>query len=165
VKDGILEVNGTANPRNEDLKTVGKYWNFELHLEYKLCPQCNSGVALRSRYEVQIAADYGKPPGMHGTGALYTRILPAVNASKPLGEWNTYDIRLVGLEVTTALNGQKLYDKGVITGLTGMASDPFEGKPGPLELQGGETRPGRGPIEFRNIVLTPLTKSHAMKGN
>ena len=165
VRDGILEVNGTANPRNEDLKTIGKYWNFELHIEYKLCPKGNSGVALRGRYEVQMADDYGKPAGMHGTGALYTRILPAVNATKPAGEWNTYDIRLVGLEVTTTLNGQKLYDKGVITGLTGMASDPLEGKPGPIELQGAETRAGVGPIEFRNIILTPLIKRHGMKGN
>lgn len=165
VNDGILEVRGTANPRNEDLKTVAKYWNYELHIEYKLCPKGNSGVALRGRYEVQMADDYGKPAGMHSTGALYTRILPAMNASKPAGEWNTYDIRLVGLEVTTTLNGQKLYDKGVITGLTGMASDPFEGKPGPIELQGAEMRAGVGPIQFRNIVLTPLTKSHGMKGN
>ena len=164
VEDGTLRVSGSAEHRSEDLKTVAKYWNFELHLEYNLCPKCNSGIALRGRYEVQIAADYGKPPGMHGTGALYTRILPAMNASKPIGEWNTYDIRLVGLEVTTILNGQKLYDKGVITGLTGLASDPFEGKPGPIELQGGEMRPGYGPVQFRNIVLWPLTQRKGKNG-
>lgn len=158
VKGGNLELNGSTNPHSEDLKTVAKFWNFELHLEYKLCPKCNSGIALRGRYEVQIAADYGTPPGLHGTGALYTRIVPAVNAGKPTGEWNTYDIRLVGLEVTTTLNGQKLYEKAVITGLTGLASNSFEGKPGPIELQGGELRAGLGPVEFRNIVLVPLTK-------
>ena len=81
------------------------------------------------------------------------RVLPAVNAGKPPDEWQTYDIRLVGMEVTTTLNGQKLYDKGVIDGLTGIAFDPFEGRPGPIELQGDH-----GSVEFRNIVLVPLTK-------
>ena len=158
MKNGILEVSGSASHHSEDLKTVAKFWNFELHLECKLCPKCNSGIALRGRYEVQIAADYGAPPGIHGTGALYTRILPAVNAGRPIGEWNTYDIRLVGLEVTATLNGQKLYERAVITGLTGLASNPFEGKPGPIEFQGGELRAGFGPVEFRNIVLLPLTR-------
>ena len=156
VEDGLLKGAGQV----DDLKTVAKYWNFELHVEYNLPARSNSGIGLRGRYEVQIASDFGRPPGMHGTGTLYTRVLPSVNAGKPAGEWNTYDIRLVGREVTTVLNGQTLYKKGVIDGLTGIAFDPFEGKPGPIELQGDH-----GGVEFRNIVLTPLTKRHGMKGN
>src|SRR5438132_972364 len=60
----------------------------------------NSGVALRNRYEVQILDDYGRPPDTHSAGALYSRIAPSENASKAAGEWETYDIRLVGREVT-----------------------------------------------------------------
>jgi hypothetical protein len=146
---GVLKGTGHA----DDLITVAKYWNFELHAEYNLGEKSNSGIGLRGRYEVQIMSDYGSPPGMHGTGALYTRILPRVNASKPPGEWQTYDIRLVGREVTVTLNGQKLYEKGVIDGLTGIAIDPFEGQPGPIELQGDH-----GAIEYRNLVLVPLTQ-------
>jgi hypothetical protein len=149
VENGILKCAG----QEDDLRTVAKYWNFELHVEYNLPAKSNSGIGLRGRYEVQIASDYGRPPGMHGTGALYTRILPSVNAGKPPGEWQTYDIRLVGREVTTVLNGQKLYEKGVIDGLTGIAFDPFEGRPGPIELQGDH-----GGVEFRNVILVPLTK-------
>ncbi len=149
VEDGVLESTGHA----DDLITLAKYWNFELHAEYRLGVKSNSGIGLRGRYEVQIISDYGSPPGMHGTGALYTRVLPRVNAGKPPGEWQTYDIRLVGREVTTTLNGQKLYEKGVIEGLTGIAIDPFEDRPGPIELQGDH-----GSIEFRNLVLVPLTQ-------
>jgi len=152
VENGILKCAG----QEDDLRTVAKYWNFELHVEYNLPANSNSGIGLRGRYEVQIASDYGRPPGMHGTGALYTRILPSLNAGKPPGEWQTYDIRLVGREVTTVLNGQKLYEKGVIDGLTGIAFDPFEGRPGPIELQGDH-----GGVEFRNVVLVPLTKRNA----
>jgi hypothetical protein len=149
VEDGVFKGSGKDN-----LITVAKYWNFELHAEYKVADRSNSGVGLRGRYEVQIISDYGRPPGMHGTGALYTRILPRVNASKKPDEWQTYDIRLVGREVTTTLNGEKLYEKGVIDGLTGIAFDPYEDQPGPIELQGDH-----GPVEFRNVILTPLTKS------
>ena len=151
VQDGILK----CADNSDDLITVRKFWNFELHVECRLPvgKQSNNGIGLRGRYELQIASDYGTPPGMHGTGALYTRILPRVNASKPSGEWNTYDIRLVGREVTTVLNGKTLYKKAVIEGLNGIAIDPFEGRPGPIELQGDETA-----AEFRNLVLIPLTK-------
>ncbi len=151
VEDGLLKCAGRA----DDLITVRKFWNFELHVEYKfpIGNRCNNGIGLRGRYEFQIACDYGKPPGMHGTGALYTRILPRVNAGKPAGEWNTADIRLVGREVTAVLNGQSLYKKAVIVGLNGIAINPFEGQPGPIELQCDETA-----TEFRNIVLVPLTK-------
>ena len=152
VENGLLTSKGHA----DDLVTKAKYWNFELHAEYRIQEGSNSGIGLRGRYEVQIAADYGREPGLHGTGALYTRIVPPVNPGKPYGEWNVYDIRLVGMEVTASLNGVKLYEKGVIDGLTGIAYDPYEGKPGSLELQGDH-----GEVEFRNVVLIPLTK----KGN
>jgi hypothetical protein len=108
---------------------------------------------LRARYEVQILDDYGRPANTHGNGALYSRILPSENASKPAGEWQTYDIRLVGRQVTVVLNGRKVIDKGEIEGLTAIASDANEGQPGPLILQGDH-----GPVEFRAIVLTPLVK-------
>ncbi len=149
VENGLLKCAGNA----DDLITEKKYWNFKLHVEYRLGEKSNSGIGLRGRYEVQIMADYGRPPAIHGTGSLVSRIAPAVNAGKPAGEWNTYDIRLVGLEVTTVLNGKTLYKKAVIDGLTGIAMDPFEGRPGGIELQGDH-----GAVEYRNIVLVPLTK-------
>ena len=149
VENGVLTSKGHA----DNLVTKEKYWNFELHAEYRIQEGSNSGIGLRGRYEVQIAADYGREPGLHGTGALYTRIVPPTNAGKPYGEWNSYDIRLVGMEVTGRLNGVKLWEKGTIDGLTGIAYDPYEGKPGSLELQGDH-----GSVEYRNVVLTPLTK-------
>jgi hypothetical protein len=152
VQDGTMR----NAPPTTDLISEQKFWNYKLHVDFRIIARSNSGIGLRGRYEVQIGSDYGKPPGMHGTGALYTRVLPTVNASKPAGEWNTYDIRLVGREVTTVLNGKKLYEKGVIDGLTGIAFDPFEGRPGPIELQGDH-----GGVEFRNIVLVPLKKRNS----
>jgi hypothetical protein len=152
VEDGVLKSAGHA----DDLLTAENFWNFELHAEYAVGPGGNSGIGLRGRYEVQIMDDYGKPAGPHNTGSLYMRIIPPENYGKPAGEWQTLDIRLVGREVTGTLNGHKLYTKGVIDGLTGIAIDPNEGQPGPIELQGDH-----GAVQFRNIVLTPLTQSQS----
>jgi len=149
VEDGTLKSTGGAS----NLITNQKFWNYKLHIEFRLAAHSNSGVGLRARYEVQILDDYGQPPNTHGNGALYSRILPNENASKPAGEWQTYDIRLVGRQVTVVLNRKTVIDKGEIEGLTAIASDPNEGEPGPLILQGDH-----GPVDFREVVLTPLVK-------
>jgi hypothetical protein len=149
VNNGIL----TAPGRGANLITDQKFWNFRLHLEYRIPAGSNSGIGLRARYEIQIKEDYGKPPDTHSNGALYSRIAPRLNPGKPAGEWQSYDIRLVGREVTVILNGEKIIDKGEIEGLTAIASDPNEAEPGALILQGDH-----GSVEFRNIKLTTLVK-------
>lgn len=150
VENGILKSTGGAN----NLVSEKTFWNFDLHVEFRLGKRSNSGIGLRGRYEIQILEDYGRPPNSHTNGALYSRIAPSENASKPAGEWQTYDIRLVGMEVTVKLNGKTVIDRGEIQGLTAMATDANEGEPGPLTLQGDH-----GPVEFRSIVITPLKRS------
>jgi len=148
---GILKGNGSAT----DLVSNVSFWNFTLHVEFRTPAHSNSGIGLRGRYEVQILEDYGRPVDRHSNAALYSRIVPTENATKPAGEWQTFDIRLVGRHVTVALNG-KTVTQGIIEGLTAIASDPDEGDPGPIVLQGDH-----GPVEFRSIVLTPLVKASA----
>jgi hypothetical protein len=48
------------------------------------------------------------------------------------------------------LNGQKVIVEQNIPGITGGAMDSDEGAPGPIMMQGDH-----GPVEYRNIVLTP----------
>ncbi|HEX2663169.1 MAG TPA: DUF1080 domain-containing protein [Candidatus Acidoferrum sp.] len=149
VKDAALASTG----KGQDLVSEQKFWNFKLHVEFRLAEHSNSGVALRNRYEVQMLEDYGRPPNTHSAGALYSRIAPSENASKPAGEWQTYDIRLVGRQVTVVFNGKKVIDKGTIEGLTAMAHNADEGEPGGIALQGDH-----GPVDFRKITITPLVK-------
>jgi hypothetical protein len=136
-----------------NLESDQSFWNFKLHVEFRVGKDSNSGIGLRGRYEVQILEDYGRPPNKHSNGALYSRFAPSVNASKPAGEWQAYDIRLVGRTVTVVLNDQKVIDRQEIEGLTAIAGNADEGQPGPIILQGDH-----GPVEFRNIVLTPLVR-------
>jgi hypothetical protein len=147
IKDGILGNQPAAN----NLVSDRKFWNFDLHAGYRVSPNTNSGIGLRGRYEVQILDDYGKPPNTHGNGALYSKILPSENASLPPGEWQTVEVRLIGMQVTITLNGKKIIDKGEIEGLTAIATDPDEDKPGPIVLQGDHRA-----VEFRSVVVTPL---------
>jgi hypothetical protein len=148
VENGALSNQPSAN----NLVSDQKFWNFKIHVEYKVSHDTNSGIGLRARYEVQILDDFGKPPDTHGNGALYSRILPAMNASKPPGEWQFDDIRLVGRDVTVVLNDHKIIDRKHIDGLTAIAMDPNEGEPGPIILQGDHRH-----VEIRKVVLTPLT--------
>jgi hypothetical protein len=106
-QDGILVASG----KGSDLVTEARFWNFRLHLEYKLPKGSNSGIGLRGRYEIQIRDDYGRPPDSHGTGSLYARIAASENANKGPDQWQTYDIRLIGRDVIITLNG-----KTVVTG-------------------------------------------------
>ncbi len=150
VKQGIL----TNAPGSGDLVSDRKFWNFILHAEFRIGAAGNSGIGLRGRYEVQILDDFDKAPSVHGNGAIYGRIAPVTNASKEPGEWQTFDIRLVGRQVTVTLNGIKIIDKQTIDGLTAIAIDPHEGDPGPILLQGDH-----GVVEFRKLVVYPLTRT------
>jgi Domain of Unknown Function (DUF1080) len=133
-----------------DIITEQKFKDFKLSLEFKLVEKSNSGVYLRGRYEAQIEDTYGKEPDSHGMGGLYGFLTPKVNASKKAGEWQKYEITLIGRQLTVTLNGQTVIDKEEIPGITGGALDSAEGTPGPLMLQGDH-----GKVWFRNVVLTP----------
>ncbi|MBM3739073.1 MAG: DUF1080 domain-containing protein [Acidobacteria bacterium] len=149
VEDGLLKNNDKA----ADIVSSASFWNFRLHVEYRVGPKSNSGIGLRGRYEVQIYEDYGRAPDGHTNGSVYSRIVPSVNASKPAGEWQTFDITIIGRTATVILNGKTIIDRKEVEGLTAMANDPDEDKPGPISLQGDH-----GPVEFRKITVTPLVR-------
>jgi hypothetical protein len=148
VQDGTLR----NAPPTTDIISEKSFWNFKLHTDFRIVEHSNSGIGLRGRYEIQILDDYGKPAGTHGAAALYSRIAPSVNASKPAGEWQSYDIRLVGMTLTVVHNGKKVLDKVEIEGLTAIANNPDEGMPGPFIVQGDHSF-----VEIKSFVVTPLT--------
>ena len=149
VVDGELAV---VEPKgNSDLVSDAAFQDMKLHLEFNVEPKSNSGVYLRGRYEVQILdnPDAKMALDTHGCGAIYSRLAPAIDATKPAGEWQTLDIEFVGRQVTVTLNGKTIV-QGIVDGITGGALSPYEEEPGPLMLQGDH-----GKVRFRNIVVTP----------
>ena len=114
--------NGSLNPHPCDYMLVHeKVWeNYQLALDFKISPKCNSGVFIRTfpltpRPEkdvgfngIEVAIDDTSSAGFHDTGAIYDLVKPKLNAMKPVGQWNhlviTSDRNLLEIE----LNGQKV---------------------------------------------------------
>ncbi len=147
VTDGVL----TNEKAGNNLVSIQRFKNFSLSMEYKLEKDSNSGLYLRGRYELQVLDDAGKPPALGGHMAVYGRVIPSVNASKPAGEWQAAEITLVGNRVTVVLNGQKVHDNVAIDGITGGALDSDEGAPGPIMIQGDHSK-----IWVRRLVVKPI---------
>lgn len=98
VQDGYVEV---SPPKGNDLKTRGKWSDFQLHVEWTSPipagqhgqARGNSGVMINNMYEVQVLDSYQDKTYPDGqAGALYGQMPPLVNPAKPPGEWQSYDI-------------------------------------------------------------------------
>lgn len=150
VKDGAL-----ISPHSgSNLISKDKFKDFKLHVEFKYNEGSNSGVYLRGRYEVQIIDNPPTDhPNSHLFGGVYGFLVPSEMAVKGPGEWQSYDITLVGRMLTLVANGKTVICNQEIPGITGGALDSDEGKPGPIYFQGDH-----GPIMFRNVVLTPAVQ-------
>ena len=131
-----------------NLRTTRKFGDFKLHIEYN-CPKGgNSGVYLRGRYEVQVL--YDKSDKLHDMGSIYGFLAAAVDVAPRPGQWESYDVTLVGRTVTVVRDGQVTIDRQEIPGITGGAIDSREGEPGPIYLQGDHT----GGMKYRNITIS-----------
>jgi len=147
VKDGIL-----VSPHSgSNLISEQKFTDFKLHAEFRYEQGSNSGIYLRGRHEVQIEdTPKDKHPDSHYFGGVYGFLIPSDLANNPAGEWQTYDITLIGRKVTLVANGKTVICNQEIPGITGGALDSQEGEPGPIYIQGDH-----GPVEFRKITITP----------
>jgi hypothetical protein len=145
-ENGILK-----SPKSgSNLITDAKFTDFKLHVEFRYPKGSNSGVYLRGRYEVQIEDSYGEEPLLDRFSSVYGFLVPSKMVIKPAGEWQSYDITLIGRKITLVVNGETVICDQIIPGITGGALDSKEGEPGPIYFQGDH-----GPVEFRNIVLIP----------
>ena len=133
-----------------NLLTTRTFGDFKLHIEFRFPKGSNSGVYLRGRHEVQVEDDENLASPAHQFSGVYGFIAPTENVSRGPGRWQSYDITLVGRMITVVANGKRVICDAEIPGITGGALDSSEGEPGPLLLQGDH-----GPIEYRNIVITP----------
>ena len=137
--------------RGANIETVSRFKDFKLHIEFNCGAKANSGVYLRGRNEVQIEDDSQREPPSHHTGGVYGYLAPSPEQPRKPGEWQSFDITLLGRMVTIVQNGRTVIDNKEIPGITGGALDSHEELLGPILLQGEED----GRIAFRNIVLTP----------
>jgi len=150
VENGLLVSPG----RGPELISIAKFNDFKLHVEFNCGPNSNSGVYLRGRYEVQIETDSPNEPADQRIGGVYGFLAPNPELPRKTGEWQSFDITLLGRWVTIVQDGKTIVDRREIPGITGGALESHEGLPGPVYLQGSED----GHVSFRSIVITPAEK-------
>jgi len=117
IKDSALHLFGTEDGGYVCYATE-RLRDFELHIEFKLTANTNSGVILRGEMEdptrtgveIQVLDDYGRDPNRYSCGALYDVVTPMFNMSMPTGQWNSFDISFKGRILVVYLNGWKILD-------------------------------------------------------
>jgi len=143
VKDGVLVFDG----KGQSLQTVKDYGNFELYVDWKIELKGDSGIYVRGNPQIQI---WDNPIG---SGGLFNNqknpSKPVVVADRPVGEWNTFWVKMVGDRVWVKLNDKLVVDN------TPLENYWDRGQPlpttGPIELQNhGNT------LYFRNIYIREL---------
>jgi len=147
VQDGDL----LNEEHGANLKSNEKFTDFKLHFEVKCPDDANSGFYLRGRYELQLEyLKEGSEPPERSMGAIYGRLAPNSMLPRKPGEWESFDVTLVGRTVTVVRDGKLTIDHKEIDGITGGALDANEAEPGSFYIQGDHT----GGLKFRNITVS-----------
>ena len=132
-KDFVLKIDWKVNRRNDNSGVFVRFSNPDNYL----------GIAVNTGYEIQID-DMAMPDGnpLHKTGAIYNFAAPlnAQAASKPVGQWNTFEIEITGQKYTVILNGKK-----VIPEFTGNRNTE-----GYIGIQNHDTD---SHVSFKNIMI------------
>lgn len=171
VEDGVMWVVPGTGP----MRTREAFGSMQLHLEIRTPPsdgskgqkRGNSGAFLMGLYELQILDSYENPTYVNGqAGAVYKQHIPQVNASRPPGQWQSYDVVFTaprfgaggGLErpayVTLLHNGVLVQDHVELKGPTVNRGHPAyrpHAAELPLSLQDH-----KGLVSFRNIWVRRL---------
>jgi hypothetical protein len=174
VRDGYMEcVKGSGY-----IRTLRNFGDCQYHIEWATPTPAhgegqgcgNSGVFFGlTRYEVQVLDSYGNKTYADGSaGAIYGQYPPLVNACRPPGEWQTYDIvytaprfeadgkLLSPARLTIFHNGVLIQNNVTLTGPTDWINrDPYSAHPEkqPLSLQDHGN-----PVRYRNIWVRELGK-------
>jgi hypothetical protein len=170
ITNGYMEVSGNTG----SIETKEKFGNIQLHVEYATPTvidgdsqwRGNSGIVIMSRYEIQVLDSYNNRTYADGqAGAIYGQWPPLVNASRPPGEWQTYDIvfeapKFEGGKLsqhayaTVFHNGVLLHNRQRVEGqMAHRIYKPYEvhGPEESLQLQNHDT-----PVRYRNIWVRRL---------
>lgn len=171
VADGALTVKG----RTGEITSKDKFGDCQLHIEWRAPSEVvgegqgrgNSGIFLMGKYELQVLDNYNNKTYVNGQAAsIYKQLPPLVNACRPPGEWQTYDVVFIAptfnpngsvktqARITVIHNGVLVQNNMALQGATqyiGLASYEKHEAKEPITLQDHGN-----PVSFRNIWVRNL---------
>jgi hypothetical protein len=155
VENGVLVFNG----KGRSLCTDKDYGDFEMYVDFKIEAHGDSGIYLRGSPQVQIWDPFTKPTmygSEAGSGGIFNNEKnpknPSKVADKPIGQWNTLYIKMVGDKVTVKLNGELIVDNVVMENYWERDKPIYP--TGQIELQNhGST------LWFKNIYIREIPKA------
>ncbi len=150
VKDNTIVFNGSG----DNLCSVKKYGDFEMVVDWRITKNGDSGLYLRGTPQVQIWDTARVDVGAQvGSGGLYNNqkheSKPLKVADNPIGEWNTFRIRMIGENVTVYLNGELVVDNVPLENYWDRSMPIFEKEA--IELQAHGTD-----LAFRDIYVKEI---------
>ena len=154
VQDGVITYSGKGKI---SLCTEKQYGNFELYVDWKIGPDGDTGIYLRGTPQVQIWDPFNNPNLKNGedkgSGGLWNNQKnprdPLVMADNPIGQWNTFFIRMVGEKVWIDLNGKRVVDNVTMENYWERDKPIYPREQIELQDHGN-------PIYFRNIYIKEL---------
>lgn len=153
VEDGVLVYDG----KGQSLCTGKDYADFEMYVDWKILKDGDSGIYVRGAPQIQI---WDPEHWKVGSGGLYNnqknQSAPTVIADNPIGEWNTFYIKMIGDRVTVKLNGKLVTDNVVLENYWERDKPIYP--TGQIELQHHGNR-----LEFKNIFIRELVSPDQLK--
>ena len=170
VENGAMTVAAGAG----DIRTREQFGDIQLHIEWRSPAEVrgdgqgrgNSGVYLQERYEVQVLDSYNNETYSNGqTGSIYKQFIPLVNASRPPGEWQVYDIIFTApvfskdgeivrkAAVTVLHNGVLIQNHVILSGPTLYIGMPMYAPHGNASIL---LQDHGNPVSYRNVWVRRL---------
>ena len=173
MSDGVLETGKGL------IRTKAEFTDYQLHVEFATPTvvqgdsqgRGNSGVFLNGKFEIQVLDSYRNRTYADGSAsAMYGQYPPLVNASRPPGQWQAYDIvfrsprfgaggKLDTPAIVTVLhNGVLVHDATAFWGPTAHKKiEPYtpDNARGPIALQDHGN-----PVRYRNIWIMTIARDH-----
>jgi hypothetical protein len=181
LEDETMVVMPTVAPaKTYDHRTKQAFGDIQLHLEFRSPAKVqgegqsrgNSGVLFMGRYELQVLDSYQNKTYSNGqAGSVYKQHIPLVNASRPPGEWQTYDVVFVAPRFSAS--GDLVHPARITAFHNGVLIQHDVVLKGPMEFRGTPVykahapklplvlQDHRSPVAFRNIWVRELSLPEA----
>lgn len=166
VENGEIVIYPGSSSGNGNLFTEKEYDNFILRFEFKLTPGANNGLGIHAPLggdvayagkEIQIldntAPIYANLKDYQYHGSVYGLVPASKGALKPVGEWNSQEVTVIGNQIRVELNGQRILFDDLNNATRNGTLDGKE-HPGLQRLKGHIGFLGHGTeVRFRNIRI------------